>query len=377
MQSLAFKMLFRKKGTASAILAIGLLIALLTSVSCLVDNINAQTTALTQLTRIGDTYILKNQNSASLSNSQINANLLTELKTNSNIKYATNQQLTPGTITAHNQTYEVTIRGVDDVKAYLTKNSAAINGSTPKTTTEANIGIILANSVNIQKSDNITLTINGQSTQLKIAGVTRTQTQSDAQLIIPLTTLQSLINQDSTVSYIEFSVKDTAKSAQTIANLTSTLPSNIQILSTQQVVSFASNINDQTVNFIDVWSIAIYIVVIAASYVTASRLINESEYDIYTLRTLGATKRSTLNLVITYVLAIGLFGSLLGLSLGIVGTQIAATSVRWILGNSQLAPFIDVNQTLQILGISLVCAVAGGIYPAIKGVKIVTRENST
>jgi ABC-type lipoprotein release transport system permease subunit len=377
MQSLAFKMLFRKKGTASAILAIGLLIALLTSVSCLVDNINAQTTALTQLASIGDTYIIKNQNSASLSDSQINANLLTEIKTNSNIKYATNQQLTQGTITANNQTYEVTVRGVDDVKAYLNKNSAAINGSTAKTATEANIGIFLSSLANIQKSDNITLTINSQSTQLKIAGVTRTQTQSDSQLIIPLTTLQSMISQDSTVSYIEFSVKDTAKSAQTIINLTSTLPSNIQILSTQQVVSFASNINDQTVNFIDVWSIAIYIVVIAASYVTASRLINESEYDIYTLRTLGATKTSTLSLVITYVLVIGLLGSLLGLSVGIVGTQVASTAVRWVLGNSQLAPFIDVNQTLQILGISLVCAVVGGIYPAIKGVKIGTMENPT
>ena len=375
MQSLAFKMLFRKKGTASAILAIGLLIALLTSVSCLVDNINAQTIALTQLASIGDTYIVKSQNSASLSDSQIAANLLSELKGNSNVKYATNQQLTQATLTVHNQTYEVTVRAIDDIKAYLTKNSAAINGSTPKTATEANIGIILSNLANIQKSDNITLTINGQSTQLKIAGVTRTQTQSDSQLIIPLTTLHTMISQDSTVSYIEFSVKDTAKSAQTITNLTSTLPSNIQILSTQQVISFASSINDQTVNFIDVWSIAIYIVVIAASYVTASRLINESEYDLYTLRTLGATKRSTLNLVITYVLVIGLLGSLLGLSVGIAGTQIASTAVRWVLGNNQLAPFIGVNQTLQILGISLVCAVAGGIYPAIKGVTIVTKEN--
>lgn len=375
MQSLAFKMLFRKKGTASAILAIGLLIALLTSVSCLVDNINAQTTALTQLARIGDTYILKNQNSASLSDSQINANLLPDLKGNSNIKYATNQQLAQGNIKANNLTLEVTVRGVDDVKAYLTKNSAAINGSAPKTATEADIGIILANLAGIQKSDNVTLTINDQSTQLRIAGVTRTQTQSDSQLIIPLTTLQTMIGQGGTVSYIEFSVKDPSKSTQTIANLTSTLPSNIQILSTQQVASFAGNINDQTVNFIDVWSIAIYVVVIAASYVTASRLINESEYDIYTLRTLGATKRGTLNLVITYVLVIGLLGSLLGLSLGIVGSQVASTSVRWVLGNSQLAPFIDLNQTLQILGISLACAVAGGIYPAIKGVAIVTREN--
>ncbi len=377
MQSLAFKILFRKKGTASAIIAIGLLIALLTSVTCLVNNINAQTTALTQFARIGDTYILKSQNTASLSDSQVNAALLDELKSNSNIKYATSQQLSPATLTANNQTYEITVHAVDDVKAYLTKNSAYINGTTPKTANEANIGIILSNLADIQKNDNITLTINGQSTQLKIVGVTRTQTQSDTQLILPLTTLQSTTSQSSTVSYIEFSVKDPAKSTQTIANLTETLPPSIQLLNTQQIIPFSSNINDQTVNFINVWSIAIYIVVIAASYVTTSRLISESEYDLYTLRTLGAKKKNTLTLVLTYVLVIGLLSSLLGLSVGLVGTQVASTAVRWILGNSQLAPFIDINQTLMILFISLACAIGGGIYPAIKGAAIVSRENPT
>jgi ABC-type lipoprotein release transport system permease subunit len=340
-----------------------------------VDNINAQTTALTQLANTGDTYIIKNQNSTSLTDSQISPNLLHELKNNSNIKYATNQQLTQAVLSFHNRTYDITVHGIDDVEAYLNKNSAAINGSTPKNTDDANIGVILSNLANIQKNDYVTITINGQSTQLKISGVIRTQTQSDSHLIVPLTTLQSITSQNSTVSYIEFAVKDTAKSIQTISNLTSILPSNVQILSTQQVVSFASNINDQTVTFIDVWSVAIYVVVIAASYVTASRLINESEYDIYTLRTLGATKRSTINLVVTYVLVIGLLGSLLGLSVGIVGTQVASTAARWALGNTQLAPFINVTEALKILCFAIICAVAGGIYPAIKGVKMVTREN--
>ncbi len=377
MQSLAFKMLFLKKGTASAIFSIALLIALLTSVNCLVNNINAQTTALMQLASVGETYLLTSAGSSSLSDSKLDSNLLFEIRNGTNIKYATNQQLVEATLTFRNQTYPITLRGVDDVQTYLKKNGASINGTYSKTDTQANVGIILANQASINKNDNVTLTVHGQSAQLKVAGVTRTQTQSDTELIIPLTILQNLTRQTSTVTFIEFSIEDVSQTNKTLGNLTQTLPSTVKITGTQQIVSFASDINTQTVTFINVWSTAIYIVVMAASYVTASRLINEAEYDLYTLRTLGTTKRSTLSLILFFVVAIGLVGSILGLSVGIVGTQLASTSVRWVFGNSQLAPFMEVNQVLQVLGLSLAAAVIGAIYPAFKGSQIVTRENPT
>jgi hypothetical protein len=59
----------------------------------------------------------------------------------------------------------------------------------------------------------------------------------------------------------------------------------------------------------------------------------------------------------------------------VVGTQMAATAVRWVLGNAQLAPFMELAQTLQIMVISIICVVAGAIYPAIKGSQIASREN--
>ncbi len=290
MQTLAFKMLFHRRGTASAILAAGLLIALLTSVNCLVNNINAQTAALTRLASVGETYVIKSQNAASLSDSQIDANLIDVVKNASNVKYATNQQLNQATLTVHNQSFTIIVRGVADVKAYLTQNAAVINGSAPKTDSDADVGIIIANMVDVQKNDQIILTVNGQSTQFRIAGVTRTQTQSDSQLIMPLSTLQNLTGQTGVVSYIEFSIRNRGEAYQTISKLTATMPSDIDILSAQQVVQFADDINSQTVSFISVWSIAIYLVVVAAFHVTSSRLIDESGYDLYTLRTLGTTK---------------------------------------------------------------------------------------
>ena len=375
MQALPLKMLFLKKGTASAILAIALLIALLTSVSCLVNNINAQTTALGQLASVGETYILTSKESSSLSDSQIHLNLISQVKNFSNVKYATSHWLIQADVAFHNSTFPITARGVDDTKAYLTKNSAYINGSACKTTAEVDVGVILANLMGLNKNDNITLIINGASTQLKVVGITRTQTQSDSQLIIPLTTMQELTGQKDTTSYIEFAVKDLSKSTETNQNLTLAIQSKIKIISTQQTTTFAGDINNQTVNFINIWSISIYAVVVAASYITAARLINEAHDDLSIFRTIGATKRRTFGLILAFVLIITVFGAAIGVSLGVFGTQFIATEVRWNLGNTQLAPFLEVNQALQIFSLSLVSSLAGAFYPSLQGSRILSKEN--
>jgi ABC-type lipoprotein release transport system permease subunit len=77
------------------------------------------------------------------------------------------------------------------------------------------------------------------------------------------------------------------------------------------------------------------------------------------------------------VIIIALVGSILGLSVGIVGSQLTSTAIRWVLGNTQLAPFIEISQTLQILGLSLASAIIGAIYPAVRGSQIITRVNPT
>jgi ABC-type lipoprotein release transport system permease subunit len=375
MQTIAFKMLFRKKGTASAIIAITLLIALLTSVNCLVNNINAQTTLLTGLASLGNTYVVTSRNSTSLSDSQLNVNILSQIKNDANTKYATAQLLWHVTLATQTGNFSVTARGVDDVQTYLKQTQASINGSAAKTATDAEAGVILANIATINKNDQVTLTVNEKSIQLKIVGITRAQQQSDSQLILPLATLQQLTGVTQTVSIVEFSIKDTHKASVTLANFTQALPPTVKITSTQQVTAFASDINNQTVNFIGIWSIAVYAVVVAASFVIATRAINEAQYDLYTLRTLGAKKKASIYLVLTYVLTVAFVGTFLGLSLGIVGTQLASTALRWAIGNSQLAPFLEVNQAFTILILSLASSAAGAIYPAVKGVQTIAREN--
>jgi hypothetical protein len=95
-------MLFRKKGTAFAILAIALLIALLASVNCLINNINSYTTILTNIPSIDQTYIISSKNSASLYDSQIDSSLIDKIHNYSDIDYATSQKMVQATLATTN-----------------------------------------------------------------------------------------------------------------------------------------------------------------------------------------------------------------------------------------------------------------------------------
>jgi ABC-type lipoprotein release transport system permease subunit len=374
MQPLAFKMLFRKKGTASAIIAIALLIALLASVNSLLNNINSETSALTTFSNVGQNYLITSKNSSSLSDSQIDSTLINQIQNDSNINYVTNQQITEGILKTKDGNYTVKIRATNDLQAYLGNRDVYLNGSISQNESETNMGIVLSQLTSINKNDSLNLTINNHSAQLKVVGIIQTNQQSDAELIMPLTTLQAFTQQTGTVSFIEFSFINPILANKTLREMTQTLPNDIKIIKLTQAAEFAQAINNQTINFINVWSIAIYMVVIAAAYVLATRLVNEAKYELYTLRTLGIKKKATLSLIVTHTLTIVFVGSAIGLAIGLVGTQIAATGVRWFWGNSQLAPFLQPEQALQILLLALVSSLIGSIYPALKATREAAKE---
>jgi ABC-type lipoprotein release transport system permease subunit len=369
-------MLFRKKGTASAIIAIALLIALLASINSLLNNINAETTIIGTLSTTGQTYLVTNANSTSLTDSQIDAALIDTIRNNTDVNYATNQQTTQATLTTKNGNYTINILAVDNLQAYLKNRQAHINGSISQQS-QADMGIILSQLVAVNKNDWANITVDDESASLKVTGIIQTTQQCDTQLLVPLSTLQNITQETGTVSFIEFSLTNPDVNNRAINNITQTLPNNVKVTKIQQVAGFAQDINNQTVRFINVWSLAIYTVVIAASYVMATRLINEAKFDLYTLRTLGLKKKSTINLIIIHSLAIAFVGAIIGIALGIVGTQVAATAVRWVWGNTQLAPFLQLEQALQILLLSLAASLLGSIYPAVKATQTIAKEQPT
>ncbi len=360
MQSLTFRMLFRKKGTASTILAIALLIALLASVNALVNNINDQTNVLSALAGVGNTYLIVNQDSDS-----INPSLTSALRGMADITYVLPQTVTTATLTTQSGSYAITLRAVDDPKTFFTAYKTSINGSVGVNQSQANIGIILSNEYAIPKNTTATLTVGDKTQQIAITGITQTNSQADTQLIVPLSTAIFLTGTTS-ISSIEFVVKNPATADQTLNKITPLLSTNEEIIKTQEITVFAQDINSQILSFLNLWSIAIFIIVAASSYVIASRLITDAKYEIAMLQTIGAKKKTTFQTILLHTLAVALLGSALGIALGDTGAQVAATAVRWAWGNTQLAPFLELNQALIILGLALVAAFLGSIYPALK-----------
>ena len=370
MPMIAFKMLFRKKGTASAIIVTALLVALLASVNALVNNITSQTTLLTKLST-QDTYLLTDD-STPLSESKLDPSTLYTLKDNPQIQYAAAQTILQATLTTNTGDYQVTIKGIDDIQAYLKNNKATVNGTISKEN-QVNVGIILSKQAAVNKNDILNLTINGKLTQLKVASITQANQQMDTQITMPLSTLQSLTQNTNQISLIEFTLKDPTRASTVLNNLTQTLPPNTKITALQQITTFANNINNQTVTFINVWSIAIYLVVAGASYLIVTRVLNESQYDLYMLRTMGTKRPAVFALIVVYVLLLAFLGALFSFSIGLVGTQTISTFIRWQFGNVFLAPSLEVTQALQLLLFTVTASLMGSIYPAIKAMQPITR----
>jgi ABC-type lipoprotein release transport system permease subunit len=139
----------------------------------------------------------------------------------------------------------------------------------------------------------------------------------------------------------------------------------LELVQAQCIRDFVQQTNLQTLSFLNAWSIAVYAAVSAASYTIATRLITESSYELTMLSALGAKKRLIFALILCYTMTVALIGSILGISLGVAGAQIASTLLRWI-KNTGISPFLDPLQAFQILLLTLFSSVLGCIYPALK-----------
>jgi ABC-type antimicrobial peptide transport system permease subunit len=84
---------------------------------------------------------------------------------------------------------------------------------------------------------------------------------------------------------------------------------------------------------------------------------------------IGAKKRLVFTLILAYTVTIALLGSILGIALGIAGTQAASTMLRWILPSVDVTPFLEAEQALQTLLLTLASSVIGCIHLALKSAR--------
>lgn len=361
---LPLKAFFRKEGTAPAILAIALLVAILASLASVVNHVNSQTETLSKLKGTGETFLLMSKNSTSITQSKLSTELIQVLDKNDAVRYVLPQKIFAATIIVASNNYTVLVRGVNTTTFFQIRH-AYVNGSVADGM-QANVGEILTRIASIHDGDRIRIALEDKTVTVEVPGIVQTRTQSDTELIVPMN-VANLLNQDKKVSIIEFSLKSNGN--QEIGHISELLPTDVKIVETQQTETFVQDVNIQTLYFLSLWSIPVYAVVTATAYMITTRLTIESSYELTMFKALGAKRTQIFKLILFVTLIITSLGTILGIAIGLAGAQIISTIIQWAWKGIQIAPFLEVQQTTQIILFALASSVLGCVYPAVKAVR--------
>lgn len=365
MLSLTYKILLRKKSTAAAILALALLVAIISSMYSIVNFINTQTTAVGQLRNVGNQYLVLNKSAKSLSDSQLNWVPINILKNCTDVKSIYPQQVLEGTLQTTTGKRPVFVRGVENLSAYLKAKPSYVNGTVAANPSEANMGVLLAKGCQVNLREHVNVSVGSAVLDLKIVGFVRSQGQVDNEVLVSLETANALAS-NGDVSLIEFSFKDNINQQEALANLSVLLPADVEVVKVQQTAAFLQQANGEILNFLSVWSLTVYFVVAAASYVVSTRLTVESECELVILKAIGVKRRRVFGLFFSYTVLLALVGAFLGLAFGVVGTQVSSTVLKWFWQDVLVEPFLEPVQVGQILILSIVFSAVGCVYPAFK-----------
>lgn len=368
----ALKILLRKSGSPSAILSIALLVALIASTSAIANNLNLQIQALSKLVNPGGTIIIMSRSASSLTDSKISLEQARELAANLEnltwVKHASIQKILQAKILSPTKNATAYIRLVDNLEDFLKSRNPRLNGTIASSRMEANIGEILAKILSINIGDHITIQHYESQISLKVSGIFRSQTEIDSEIIATIKLLEELTKRNE-VNLIEVALNEKSKIQEALAQMGRILPENLMAIQTQQLLEFTKQTIQQTLKFLDTWFIIVYIAIAIASYVITSRLIAESSYEIAMLKTLGASRSLLSTTVILYAMVVALAGSLLGIALGNVGAQVAASALRWIKPSVIIEPILELQQIIPIILLTFTSSLTGCIYPAIKNIQ--------
>jgi ABC-type lipoprotein release transport system permease subunit len=357
--ALGCRMLLRKRGTTLSIIVVALLAAILASANSIINYVDLQVEAFGRLVSPGRTYLILNGNSTSIMDRWVD--VAWKLCGFSYVEHMLPQKILTVNLTVESISRMVQVRGVEDVDVFLKVRGAYVNGA--ENWTEVNVGEILAGALSISIGGEVNLSFGVR--QVRVVGVFRSRTRSDAELVVPMETARRLAGNDDKLSFIEFALKEGVGMLEAVNEIKRLLPENVKLIQAQQMGGFAQQMSMQTLIFLNVWSTAVY-AAIAASYVIATRLIVELKYELAMLRALGAKKIIPLTLIFTYIAAVAFIGSMLGISLGTAGTRAASTILRWIMPSAGITPFLEVEQAVRTLLLTFASSILGCMHPAVK-----------
>ena len=264
----------------------------------------------------------------------------------------------------------IQITGIDPSKLSLI-GVDSVNGTefTNTSTNEVIVGSTFATSENKTVGD----TLNLYGKNFKIVGTFETgDFITDAGVMMPLSTLQNLTNNDNKVSDILVKVTDNAN-VTTVSNAIQNAYPNQ--LTTTTAAQDANRIN-QGLSFIDTasWAISLLAIFIGAVGVINTMIMSvyERTREIGVLKAVGWTDRRILGMILGESVVLTLIAFVVGTVIAVVGVELVLNLSPSIGGI--IKPAFDISIFLRAFLVAFLVGVVGGLYPAYRASRLSPTE---
>ena len=170
-------------------------------------------------------------------------------------------------------------------------------------------------------------------------------------------------------SFIELRITDKREITTIITDIESRY-SKLNVLNEKQTQDFIRYATEDVIKTLTLLEILFFVLMLLSISYSIYTLVKESEEEIFTLRSIGATKSQITGLFMLQALYIGITASILSLIVGYLGVSGIVGIVTAIMN----LPFIPLSIDLNLIGIiflfSMTLSIVSGIYPAIKASQI-------
>lgn len=348
-----------KRGALETVFTIALIVAVLASLGAFVNQITARTRELKEFGNPSGGAVVFGENF------EESSAFLQEIRASFEPRISEN--LISASLPLDGEERGITVRAVD-IRDFIKTRGGQLEGEIARENHEADVGEFLAEMADVEVGENIEVEVSGEEVELLIVGTVRTHGQSDVGLLVPR---GSVLNEPGRVrmTVFEGAWEENADRINPPGGAGGNGQSRTKIIGTARVGRFIEETNTQILSFLTVWSLVISVIVAAVAGVGTSRLVDESREELRTLSEVGASRTKLLGLVLSSVAAIALSGSLIGISLGLAGSQTISKILGWMGEGIGLAPHLGVGPLLKILGLATVSSVLGGFIASVTSLR--------
>ncbi len=251
---------------------------------------------------------------------------------------------------------EASLVSTDNASSLVSMLGGRVTGRLPRRAGEAAVGSLIASGGNLSIGSALRISHGGVAENYRVTGIIYSNSQLDASIIVlgrggdgfRLILLQA--SGDGGVRRV--------------------LPKGVRMEALGDPWRFALSIEGEVRRSLDYWMIAAYLVVAASSYAISARLVAEAEDDVRLLRRLGASGGLILASLASYMLILSLAAGMLGVALGVVGSQVTSTAAWWAGLGRLISPYLDIPEALRIMLFTAASSLMGGFYPAYRASRL-------